>query len=607
MKMEVGTAERTVREILILSHLYHPNITRLLEVVDTKDFIYLILEYEEGGELFDYIIAKTVLSEDEARKMFRQLINAIHYCHANGIVHRDLKPENILLDAQRNIKLIDFGFSNVVRDSYQMDTFCGSPSYAAPEMISRKKYNGPDVDIWALGVILFVLICGSHPFDHQHMGRMYSNILSGNFKFPEKINLSDDSKNIISLMLKPNPFDRATISQLRIHPWTTANGTLLPLELYEPPPPTAVQSSEPNRENRPQPPTLPLSARGDPEHLKDTLIVLQIKKMGFSDEEIENARITGDPGPVMAAYHLLRLEKTKNVYMNASNSTASNNNSLGNSSGGRATLKLTIETKPTQVLQRESVCNAELIPRTPLLPSIETGYENNEILKSTLNLTGSPVKKQQILKAIVVSNDGAPSYLATSPSITSGFPRPSPTTASSGFAKSDVASPIATGNSGSLFSRIRTTIVSPNSMTAASPTIAVAAAAHISREEQSPNGNVLIFKFPGIAMDALANKIEENLSLHSIKWEIGCGGRFATRDDTIGKSYFCVWEHPVSLLVLQEQQQEDQEQNILDTAFDNFMKGIDFDGESISFFLEICLVEDIATVNARDLAPLEQS
>ncbi|KAJ3008209.1 UNVERIFIED_CONTAM: hypothetical protein HDU68_003188, partial [Siphonaria sp. JEL0065] len=132
MKAEIGTSERTLREILVLSHLFHPNITRLLEVVDTKDYLYLILEYEEGGELFDYIIAKTVLPEQEARAMFRQLLSAIQYCHINGIVHRDLKPENILLDKNGSMKLIDFGFSNVVREGDQMDTFCGSPSYAAP-------------------------------------------------------------------------------------------------------------------------------------------------------------------------------------------------------------------------------------------------------------------------------------------------------------------------------------------------------------------------------------------------------------------------------------------------------------------------------------------
>ncbi|KAI9342609.1 the kinase Mark3PAR-1: T211a-S215a double mutant, partial [Obelidium mucronatum] len=299
MNIEIGTSERTLREILVLSHLYHPNITRLLEVVDTEEFIYLILEYEEGGELFDYIVAKSALPEAEARTKFRQILSAIQYCHINGIVHRDLKPENILSDKQGNMKLIDFGFSNVVREGNLMETFCGSPSYAAPEMIARRKYNGQDVDIWALGVILFVLLCGYHPFDHQHMGRMYSNILAARYKFPdEKIQISE---NILTQILKVKPNERATLETLRTHPWTTDNGQLPPVEFYELPAESPV--SGPSLDGT--------STRGDPCHLKDVSIISELKRMGFSESEIEYAKKTGDPGPVMAAYHLLRAEKKR--------------------------------------------------------------------------------------------------------------------------------------------------------------------------------------------------------------------------------------------------------------------------------------------------------
>ena len=180
----VGASERTLREIMVQSHLYHPNITRLLEVLDSKDFVYLILEYESGGELFERL-QKHQTTESESRILFRQLLSAIQYCHVNGVVHRDLKPENLLLDQNGNIKIIDFGFANILRQGSKLETFCGSPEYAPPEMIARKTYSGQEADIWSMGVILYILICGKLPFEDQHMGRLYTRIMSGNYSCPE--------------------------------------------------------------------------------------------------------------------------------------------------------------------------------------------------------------------------------------------------------------------------------------------------------------------------------------------------------------------------------------------------------------------------------------
>ncbi|KAJ3328816.1 hypothetical protein HDU76_009237 [Blyttiomyces sp. JEL0837] len=288
IKKSVGTAERTLREILVLSYLYHPNITRLLEVVDTEDLIYLILEYEERGELFDYILAHPHIPEDTARSFFRQLLSAIQYCHANQIVHRDLKPENILLDANGNIKLIDFGFTNIVREGTQMETFCGSPAYAAPEMIARKKYDGKDVDIWAMGVILYVLACGQLPFDDKHMGKMFTAILTAKYKFPDTV--SEGAKNLISSILKVKPQDRATLEQIRNHPWVNKDGTLPLVEFFTVSPETPVSSP----------------VRGDPQHMRDATIIEELYKIGFTQDEIEEAKQMADPGPVTAAYHLIR-------------------------------------------------------------------------------------------------------------------------------------------------------------------------------------------------------------------------------------------------------------------------------------------------------------
>ncbi|KAJ3191253.1 MAP microtubule affinity-regulating kinase 1 [Irineochytrium annulatum] len=286
----VGTAERVLREILVLSHLYHPNITRLLEVVDTTNFIYLVLDYESGGELFDYILSHQDIPEATARTFLRQILSAVQYCHANGIAHRDLKPENILLDSEGKIKLIDFGFANVMRENKQLDTFCGSPAYAAPEMIARKKYNGNEADIWSMGVILHVLVCGQLPFDDRHTSKMYAAILMGKYKFPD--NISEAAKSLISSMLKTKPSERASLDAIRNHPWTNDGGNLPLLDFFTVP-------------------TTPVSAgspRGDPDHLRDAGIVSEIQRMGFTDLEIEDALESRDPGPVMAAYHLLRAE-----------------------------------------------------------------------------------------------------------------------------------------------------------------------------------------------------------------------------------------------------------------------------------------------------------
>ncbi|KAJ3200222.1 hypothetical protein HDU67_002232, partial [Dinochytrium kinnereticum] len=287
----VGSAERILREILVLTHLYHENITRLLEVVETANYIYLALEYESGGELFDYILAHDKVPEDMARKFFRQMISAIQYCHANGIAHRDLKPENILLDANSNVKLIDFGFSNVMRNDKGLETFCGSAAYAAPEMISRKQYKGNEADIWSLGVILFVMLCGHLPFDDRSNAKMFTAIVMGRYTFPE--NFPEGAKDLVSKILKTKPAERATLEIIRDHPWINNNGELPTLSFFSLPP-------EGER-----------SSKGDPQSLEDEDIMQEILRIGYSQEEIDDALASRNPGPVLAAYHLVRAERNR--------------------------------------------------------------------------------------------------------------------------------------------------------------------------------------------------------------------------------------------------------------------------------------------------------
>jgi len=209
--------EKVQREINILHLCTHPHIIRLYEVIDTPTDIFLVNEYVSGGELFDYIVSKGRLSADEARNFFHQIVSGVEYCHFQKIVHRDLKPENLLLDSNLNIKIADFGLSNLMRDGDFLRTSCGSPNYAAPEVISGHLYAGPEVDVWSCGVILYALLCGSLPFDDESIPNLFKKIKSGMYSLPS--HLSQLARNLIPRMLEVDPMKRITIPEIRLHPW----------------------------------------------------------------------------------------------------------------------------------------------------------------------------------------------------------------------------------------------------------------------------------------------------------------------------------------------------------------------------------------------------
>ena len=210
-------AEKVRREINILKMCTHPHIIRLYEVIDTPSDIFVIMEYVSGGELFDYIVSRGRLPPDEARHFFHQIVSGIEYCHHYKIVHRDLKPENLLLDADNNIKIADFGLSNVAHDGDFLRTSCGSPNYAAPEVISGNLYAGPEVDVWSCGVILYALLCGTLPFDDESIPNLFKKIKSGMYSLPS--HLSQSARELILRMLVVDPIKRITIAEVREHPW----------------------------------------------------------------------------------------------------------------------------------------------------------------------------------------------------------------------------------------------------------------------------------------------------------------------------------------------------------------------------------------------------
>jgi len=176
------------------------------------------MEYVPGGELFDYIVHNGKLSEDEGRRLFQQIISGVEYCHSHKVVHRDLKPENLLLDTiHMSVKIADFGLSNIMQDGDFLKTSCGSPNYAAPEVISGRLYAGPEVDVWSCGVILYALLCAKLPFDDEYIPSLFKKIREGIFTIPEHI--SPSCADLIRQTLVVDPLKRITIAELRKHPW----------------------------------------------------------------------------------------------------------------------------------------------------------------------------------------------------------------------------------------------------------------------------------------------------------------------------------------------------------------------------------------------------
>ncbi|KAF7313859.1 Serine/threonine-protein kinase MARK2 [Mycena chlorophos] len=215
------------REIHHHRQLHHPHITQMYEVIATENSIWIVTELCYGGELFDYLVEKGRLSEDETKIIFGQLCLAVGYLHEKGIVHRDLKLENVLLDERCRVKLGDFGFTREYERGVFLETFCGTTGYAAPEMLQGQKYLGPgeylEVDIWSLGIILYCLLTGGLPFDDDDENIMRNKIIMGDFEDPEW--LSDESRDLIKNILVKDPAKRLPISSILAHPWFTASRT----------------------------------------------------------------------------------------------------------------------------------------------------------------------------------------------------------------------------------------------------------------------------------------------------------------------------------------------------------------------------------------------
>ena len=213
------------REIVIMKLIVHPNLLGLWDVYETSKELFLVMEYVAGGELFDYLVARGRLQPHEARQYFRQIIFGVDYCHTFSICHRDLKPENLLLDGSRNtVKIADFGMAALQPTEKMLETSCGSPHYASPEIVSGMTYDGTASDIWSCGIILFALLCGRLPFDDPNIQILLGKVRSGKFAMPSY--LEPSVRDLISRMLQVDPKKRATMEEICSHPWFTDNGRL---------------------------------------------------------------------------------------------------------------------------------------------------------------------------------------------------------------------------------------------------------------------------------------------------------------------------------------------------------------------------------------------
>ncbi|KNE65163.1 CAMK/CAMKL/AMPK protein kinase [Allomyces macrogynus ATCC 38327] len=267
------------REVRLLSLLHHRNIVCVHDVIETPTQICIVMEYLAGGELFDHIVKNHHLGEDEARRFVQQIVAAVDYCHQHSVIHRDLKPENLLLADDSTLKLIDFGFVNTFDGETLLDTFCGSPFYASPQMIRGIRYTGPESDVWSIAVILYAMLSGRLPFDAPDMRKLYDRIASGEYQCPSYF--SPGVVDLLRKMLVVDPKRRYTVEQVKAHPW------------LQWPVPVA-------QDTRPMVPTLPL--RRD--------VIQSIEQFGFATADVHQVMAQARTGevtrhPILGYYALL--------------------------------------------------------------------------------------------------------------------------------------------------------------------------------------------------------------------------------------------------------------------------------------------------------------
>ncbi|KAJ1445434.1 kinase-like domain-containing protein [Pelagophyceae sp. CCMP2097] len=290
--VEAADVQRVAREIKILKRNRHENIVQLFEVLDTPSALYLIMEHADAGELFAHIVQRKRLDEAAACGLFAQVADGAEYLHALEVTHRDLKPENLLLQQSRSgliVKIVDFGLSNVHDGGALLATACGSPCYAAPEMIAGKQYWGPKADIWSMGVILYASVAGYLPFEDSNTAVLYKKIMAGDYACPNW--LSRDCVDVLSRILNTDPEQRYSIAQIRTHRW--------------------YKRHEPGFSHTPRSAAdAGATARADGD-APDAAVLAQMEEMGIASDAAVAALAAGAHDNVTTTYHLLVKRKQR--------------------------------------------------------------------------------------------------------------------------------------------------------------------------------------------------------------------------------------------------------------------------------------------------------
>ncbi|KAH7711196.1 Protein KIN-29 [Aphelenchoides avenae] len=285
------------REIRVLQKLKHPFIVKLYEVLRSEKNLYIVTEYVSGGELFDMLMDKGRQPEDEARRIFQQIVSAVAYCHVNGIVHRDLKAENLLLDKKGNVKLIDFGFSNYQKPDALLSTWCGSPPYAAPELLLAQEYNGTMSDVWSLGVVLYILVTAGFPFPGDSVDKLKRAVLGEHLKIPFWVSV--ECADLIRKMLTVSPAKRYTLTQVIQHRWFIAK---MPDQIRDLLRDVGRPSLSPSSSSLCVVDGLKNGAR----QLDPTVVVFMQQHTGWTEEQIyEEVSAQNYESPIFATYELL--------------------------------------------------------------------------------------------------------------------------------------------------------------------------------------------------------------------------------------------------------------------------------------------------------------
>nr|XP_054600636.1 serine/threonine-protein kinase NIM1 [Nothobranchius furzeri] len=297
MRLDTQAQRLLSREISSMESLQHPNVVRLYEVVETPSRLFLVMEYASGGDLHNRICTEGKLSDNSSKITFAQILSAVKYMHNMNIIHRDLKAENVLFTSSGCVKVADFGFSTQVTNrSSALDTFCGSPPYAAPELFRDESYLGPPVDVWAMGVLLFFMVTGSMPFRADTMGKLRRCIIEGSYTLPPWV--PGPCQKLIRGILKSVPAERYAIDQMLGCDW------LLPVEF-----PWSLVPPEPSS---------PLQSLLESEHesLEEEVeeeVRGSLEELGFRAEHLHNNLLSDSRSPVTGVYRILlhRAQKSR--------------------------------------------------------------------------------------------------------------------------------------------------------------------------------------------------------------------------------------------------------------------------------------------------------